>query len=443
MAGSDPDDIETVARAILDGTPVNWPAAGAHSAKERRAVVRELRLIASIVNSHRDTHARTELPATDGDRVEPFDGVGEWGHLTLLELIGRGADGEVYRAWDRRLEREVALKLIPAGTTGPAQAAVIDEARRLARVHHPNVVSIFNADTIGDRGAIWMEFVRGRTLEATVREDGRISPAEVVAIGGMLCRALGAVHLAGLLHRDVTARNVVREETGRVVLMDFGTSRRTELETADPPADLQGTPLYMAPEVIEGKAASVASDIYSLGVLLFYLITTTFPVSGRTFGAVRDAHRRHKRKRLQEARPKLPVALVRVIERALAPRPGSRFRSADAMGAALARSRGRQARRRSALPQRGQSNLRARAAARRQIVGRDRERTALGTALASVAAGAAICSVWPARRALGKRRSLISSCASWQQARPVPELPAAAARSGSQERRHTCRSSTR
>jgi serine/threonine-protein kinase len=197
----------------------------------------------------------------------------------------------------------------------------------------------------------------------------------------MLCRALGAVHRAGLLHRDLTARNVMREATGRVVLMDFGTSRRAEAATADSPADMSGTPLYMAPEVLDGNTASVASDIYSLGVLLYYLLTTTFPVTGRTLSAVHEAHRRKRRRPLRPARPQLQAALVRAIERALTPDPAARFPSADAMGAALARSVGKhQARQGSARPRRLRMGRRGREPRRPLVVGRDRERSALQAA---------------------------------------------------------------
>jgi serine/threonine-protein kinase len=127
-----------------------------------------------------------------------------WEHLRILERVGSGSFGEVYRAWDTRLDREVALKLVPAGrdADGRTSSSIIHEGRLLARVRHPNVVTIHGAEQISDRIGLWMEFIRGRTLEQLLRQQTVFSAASVVVIGRELCRAVAAVHTAGLLHRD-------------------------------------------------------------------------------------------------------------------------------------------------------------------------------------------------------------------------------------------------
>ena len=211
-----------------------------------------------------------------------------WGSLRVLERVGQGAFGDVYRAWDSRLDREVALKLIRRLESLDSIAShVIDEGRLLARVRHPNVVTVYGADRIDGRVGLWMEFVRGRTLEAVLREQGPFGAEEATLIGLDLCRALSAVHGAGLIHRDVKAQNVMREAGGRIVLMDFGTGRD---DLSDRPADVAGTPLYVAPEVLGGAPATAESDIYSVGVLLFHLVTGSYPVKGRTAADLREAH---------------------------------------------------------------------------------------------------------------------------------------------------------
>jgi serine/threonine protein kinase len=240
----------------------------------------------------------------------------------------------VYRAWDTRLDREVALKLLPAGSSSgdrPA-SAIIHEGRLLARVRHSNVVTIYGAEQISDRIGLWMEFVRGETLEQILKQRTVVSTTEAVAIGVELCRAISAVHDAGLLHRDIKTHNVMRAADGRIVLMDFGTGR--ELDD-DASSDLAGTPLYVAPEVLEGQQATIQSDIYSLGVLLYHLVTGSYPVHGRTLRGVRLAHERSERIPVRTARRDVPSKLARVIERAIDPDPERRYQSADTLAADL------------------------------------------------------------------------------------------------------------
>ena len=258
-----------------------------------------------------------------------------WGHLRLVERIGRGAFGEVYRAWDTRLDREVALKLLPAGRSSGdrAASAIIHEGRLLARVRHPNVVTIYGAEQIGDQIGLWMEFVRGHTLEQVLDQRKVVSAAEAVGIGQELCRAMSAVHGAGLLHRDIKTQNVMRAEDGRIVLMDFGTGRELD---EDASSDLAGTPLYLAPEVLQGQQATIQSDIYSLGVLLYHLVTSSYPVHASTIRGVRRAHERGERTAVRTARHGVSRKLARVIDRAINPQPERRYQAADALGMDLA-----------------------------------------------------------------------------------------------------------
>lgn len=127
---------------------------------------------------------------------------------------------------------------------------------------------------------------------------------QAIDIGLELCRAISAVHGADLLHRDIKAHNVMRADDGRIVLMDFGTGR--ELDD-DASSDLAGTPLYLAPEVLRGQKATVRSDIYSLGVLLYHLVTGSYPVKARTVREVRRAHDRGERTGVQTVRSDVPV----------------------------------------------------------------------------------------------------------------------------------------
>lgn len=342
-----PGELAEIAAAVADGAPLDWESL--LDVSESQAVrddVESLRLIARIAEVHGSSAwaDRTEGPRTTGDpsaspHVDLPAGT-TWGSLRLLERIGQGTFGDVYRAWDPRLEREVALKLLrsdparsPVGAAA-LEAAVVHEARLLARVRHPGVATIFGADHIDGRTGLWMELVRGRTLEDEVARQGPLSPGEVARCGHAIADALAAVHAAGLLHRDVKTQNIMRDTGGRLVLMDFGAGlEHTAIEDAGP---LAGTPLYLAPEVIAGGAPTPAADIYSMGVVLFRLATGDYPVPGRTLQEVRAAHARGLRRTLAQLRPELPNPLVEAIDRALSPDPQHRFASAMALRDALA-----------------------------------------------------------------------------------------------------------
>jgi Tol biopolymer transport system component len=328
-----------IAAAVSEGADVDWDrAARASDSAHGQLVLRGLRLIDSVARVH-----RSERPDDKGSRaggLETLDGAlppagpADWAHLHILKELGQGAFGTVYRAWDPRLEREVALKLLSAPSLARG-ALLLREARLLARVRHANVVTVYGAEDIDDRIGIWMESVRGQTLDQLMRLAGRLGPQEAALVGLALCRALAAVHAAGLVHRDVKARNVMREEGGRIVLMDFGAGSdlaTTSTESIGP----AGTPLYMAPEILDGARPTPAADIYSLGVLLYHLVTQTYPVNGATKGEIHDAHRRGERRRLRDARPDLPEAFVQTVERALADEPSKRHESAGAFEEALA-----------------------------------------------------------------------------------------------------------
>lgn len=341
MTNDPRSDVESLARAVAAGQAVDWDHEEATAADEAtRRLVRELRVVAAVRDLHASPAANGSPglaePATTSSAGPLHAGSHPtWCGLALLERIAHGSYGDVYRAWDPRLDREVALKLLQApALPGAARDHTIEEARLLARVRHPNVVTIHGADRDDGQVGLWMEFIRGRTLEAMVGADGPRPAREAAFIGIDVCRALAAVHAAGLLHRDVKAQNVMVEDGGRVVLMDFGAS--IEPGGGPNPHGLAGTPLYLAPEVLAGDPGTERSDVYSIGVLLYYLTTASYPFVGRDLEDVRDAHRRGRRVGLLEARPDVPREFANIVDCALATDPDGRFGGAAALGAALA-----------------------------------------------------------------------------------------------------------
>jgi hypothetical protein len=318
-----------LARSISDGVGVDWEkASGEAASADETARIQELKQIEGVVAAHRALHS---LPPEG-----PAPPLSFWGPLALIETIGRGAFGEVFLARDPHLDRHVALKLLHADTPGRASIAdaVIEEGRLMARVRHPNVVTIYGAERHDGRVGMWMELIEGQPLSKILEERGVLGAREAGLIGLDLCRALAAVHHAGLVHQDMKAQNVMREHGGRIVLMDFSAGRDTR-GGASPLGVESGTPLYMPPEVFRGERPDHRGDIYSLGVLLFHLVTGSFPVVAETVDGLRQAHLRGETQALAGLRPDLPPAFVRVVEHALAPEPEARFGSAASMEQAL------------------------------------------------------------------------------------------------------------
>lgn len=332
--------------ALADGEPVDWSAAEASArSPQQRQFVRQLQLVARIAETYRDVTTPASAASRAGvdtpiDVAEPAPGT-RWGGLEIVSALGRGTFGDVYRARDTRLDRIIALKLLRTERhpKSSLSSEVVNEGRLLARVRHPNVATVFGADRIDGRVGVWMELIEGRTLEEELRERGALPPDEVARIGLDLCRALAAVHAAGLLHRDIKTQNVMRDgRDGRIVLMDLSAGRElTELRAveASMPLSLAGSPAYLAPEVLRGQPANVQSDIYSLGVLLFRLLTRAFPVAGTSLQDISDAHTAGVRTRLCDLAPDLPPALLRMVEAAIHPSASKRPQCARAMEQAL------------------------------------------------------------------------------------------------------------
>lgn len=255
-----------------------------------------------------------------------------WRDLEIIERVGAGGFGEVFRAWDPRLQRQVALKLhkLSPAEQDTAYTEILSEARALAQVRHPNVVAVHGVDRTEDRVGYWTDFIQGRTLAQLLREQGLLGPREAALAGIEVAKALSAVHSAGLLHRDVKLENVMREEGGRIVLLDFGLSA-----VAGKDHCLAGTPSYMAPELFRGEPCSVVADIYALGVLLFYAVSGRFPVDITTVDAAAAAVRFSSPKLLLDIRPDLPQDFTRVVAKAIDPDPRRRFATAGEFLVAL------------------------------------------------------------------------------------------------------------
>jgi serine/threonine protein kinase len=322
--------IRRIVEAISDGTPIDWQIER-DLRPELQPIFDQLQRIETLASL---TRSAPNPPPRDN--APP---VSTWGPLQVLEKLGEGSFGEVYRAWDPSLEREVALKLLPAGSALDASDAerYLNEARMLARVRQRNVLVVYGADRHEGRIGLWTDLVKGRTLESLLAEQGPYGAEEAALIGTQLCRALAAVHECGLVHRDVKASNVMRAHGGNIVLLDFGATSAPRGAFDD---DTAGTPLAMAPELFRGANAGPGTDLYSLGVLLYRLVSGSYPVEAANLDELKSRHERGEAVPLRDRRSDLPAVFVRVVDRSLAANPAERFASAGAMERGLAHALG-------------------------------------------------------------------------------------------------------
>ncbi len=265
------------------------------------------------------------------------------GRYRIVERLGKGGMGVVYRAEDPRLEREVAIKVLPEDAHGDEQALgrFRREARALSRLLHPNIATLFDFDADGGVEFLVLELVPGETLAQLLR-GGPLPEARARAIGIEIAEALGAAHEQGIVHRDLKPANVVITPRGRAKVLDFGLARllsdaggaRVRTTTVDEGA-LVGTVSYMAPEQIQGDRIDPRTDLYAVGVLLFEMASGALPIAATDLPSTlyRIAHAPPRK--LREARPGVSRELDAIVARCLEKDPNRRFPDARALVQAL------------------------------------------------------------------------------------------------------------
>jgi serine/threonine-protein kinase len=263
------------------------------------------------------------------------------GQYRVGKLLGRGSMACVYKAQHLGLHRPCALKVMDQELV-QAQPGLRKqfwaEARAAANLVHPHVVTIHNLGSAHGFHFIEMEYVPGgQTLRQLLVRDGPFEPARAADLARQIVLALGAAHDSGLVHRDIKPANVLMTPEGKAKLADFGLVRRVE-DLAQGCAPLAGTPSFMAPELFQGTPASPGSDMYALGVLLYYAITGQLPFAADTVGELIHLHQLQPIPDIRQQVSSVPDGVVEVLERCLAKSPGDRFESARALAAALGRA---------------------------------------------------------------------------------------------------------
>ncbi|HTP94479.1 MAG TPA: HDOD domain-containing protein [Burkholderiales bacterium] len=259
------------------------------------------------------------------------------GRFRILRELGRGAHGVVYLADDPHLQRKVAIKTLRGASDG---AALLAEARIVSRLQHPNVVTLFDAIELGGRHHLVFEYVDGETLASAIRRNGPIDPARAVDIARQVLDGLAYAHAAGVIHRDVKPANIMLDASDVARVMDFGIAahngaRILDFNAAGAGATTSGTPLYMAPERIDNRAEGAAADVFSLGVVLYEMLTGQPPATGANTFEVMHKIANLPFKPPSRINPKIDEALEHIVMKALAKDAAGRYADAAEMKRAL------------------------------------------------------------------------------------------------------------
>ena len=267
------------------------------------------------------------------------------GPYLIVGLLGRGGMGEVYRGYDSRLGRDVAIKILPDEFARDAgrRSRFEREARMLAALNHPNIAAIYGIEDSGEVHALVMEFVDGETLADRIAR-GPIPVDEGLPIAKQIAEALEAAHQHAIIHRDLKPANIILRPDAIVKVVDFGLAKLTDvsqLETMAAPLGTQigvlvGTPCYMSPEQAEGKDLDRRSDIFSLGVILYEISTGLRPFAGDSHLEVMSSILRDTPRPITDVNPDLPADLGRIVRQCLAKERTRRYPSANALRNELA-----------------------------------------------------------------------------------------------------------
>ncbi|MDQ2981768.1 MAG: protein kinase [Actinomycetota bacterium] len=260
------------------------------------------------------------------------------GRYELEELVGTGGMSSVYRAHDRLLERHVAIKVLHEQFTGDGDYVerFRREARAVAQLSHPNIVTVIDRGEQDDRQFIVFEYVDGENLKALLEREGPLPEREAIGFALQIARALGFAHGQGLVHRDVKPQNVLLNDGGQAKVTDFGIARSLDVQGGlTQTGTVMGTSDYIAPEQARGSRVDAQSDVYSLGAVLYELLTGEVPFPGDNFVAVAMQHINQPPPSVRERRPELSPCVDAAIRRAMAKEPRDRFRSMDALCAEL------------------------------------------------------------------------------------------------------------
>jgi eukaryotic-like serine/threonine-protein kinase len=260
------------------------------------------------------------------------------GRYRLVSQHGSGGMSVIYQATDIALGRTVAVKILRPSLTNDNSFLVRfrQEARNVANLSHPNIVTVHDVGQDGNTYYMVMEFVDGPDLKKIIKSDGPLSVERTLNIAVQMCHGIGYAHRAGLVHADVKPQNILMAEGDRVKVTDFGIAQALALiKPQERQKIVWGSPHYFSPEQAQGEYPSPAADVYSIGIVIFEMLTGRLPFQGGDQQELAMAHIRDTPPRISELNPRVPTSLDQIVQRVLAKDPRQRFSKAEQLGRVL------------------------------------------------------------------------------------------------------------
>ena len=254
---------------------------------------------------------------------------------SLVAQQGSGGMSVIYRAVDRMLGRNVAVKILrPSLTQDPSFLEKFrNEARSIANLSHPNIVTVFDVGNDGATHYIVMELIEGQDLKKIIKAQGAMPIDAVIDIAAQICAGIGYAHRSGIVHADIKPQNVLMTQENKVKVTDFGIAQALSDTQPQQRAEVVwGSPHYFSPEQAKGDQPSPASDVYSIGIVLFEMLTGRLPYTGTNQQELAMAHIRDRIPLVTEFNPSVPEALANVVVKVMAKEPSARYRNADQLG---------------------------------------------------------------------------------------------------------------
>ncbi|MFC3193388.1 tetratricopeptide repeat protein [Marinicella sediminis] len=311
MTGDEKNKWDRLASDIVDGHTT-----ADEISDERIELVDKLKQIASIANAFKTQNQGHQV----GVQTEPKSILFTWGHLQVKEKVGEGSYGEVFRAYDAVLDRDVALKLLKHDKLAPYQSrAFLQEARHLGKVRNRHVLAVHGASVNDGRAGLWSDLIEGHTIKTkqfTHTDD-------LLHLLKSISHALVAIHEIGLIHGDIKPNNVMQDAKGRIILMDFGAGLQSQPEQKSS-GFLKGTPLFMAPELFNDQPLSAASDVYALGTMMLVLMADRYPIDASNLADIKYAHKNHQQHLLKPSEHGHPKALNSLVNQMIDTNPNKR-----------------------------------------------------------------------------------------------------------------------